>query len=185
MNRIKKTLILVFAGILTFGLVACEKKPGMDNTETDISSHNEVVTTERITTSERTTTQRIDVMAGEEELEDITYPSKPTTTRTTTTTVTITTTQPTTKETTYDGVYVTTNSRCTLVVNRDGTCTYSEKDDTGTGKGTWWVEGDMIYFTPDNLPNTIYADISDFTNGFFLESESERWNPEYFVKVSE
>ncbi len=84
----------------------------------------------------------------------------------------------------YAGVYETTSSGCTLVINEDGTCMYSETDYTGSGTGVWWVEDDILYFETDNLGYTVYADLSDYPNGLLLLADSSYWHPEFFKKVA-
>ena len=67
-----------------------------------------------------------------------------------------------------------------LKLNPDGECIYAEKDDTGTGEGTWRVEDDTIYIDVENLRYELFGDISDFDGGFMLEADSDSWREEYF-----
>ena len=69
-----------------------------------------------------------------------------------------------------------------LKLAKDGSCVYGEDDDTGAGKGTWYVEDDTLYVEVDIIDYELYASIDD-EDGFLLEGDSSSWNDEYFSKV--
>ena len=70
-----------------------------------------------------------------------------------------------------------------LVLNKNGTCFYDEDDNTGAGKGTWYVEDEVLHLNIDILDHDLYASVEDMDDGFLLEADSLRWNDEYFSKV--
>ena len=70
-----------------------------------------------------------------------------------------------------------------LVLNKNGTCFYGEDGDKGTGKGTWYVEDEVLHLDIDTFDYDLYASVEDVDGGFLLEADSLRWNDEYFSKV--
>lgn len=82
------------------------------------------------------------------------------------------------------GEYIWGSDEAYLRLNADGTCIYSESDETGTGTGTWYVEDDMLYVDVSNLSYSVYADVSQFYGGFLLQANSGLWNDGYFHKIT-
>ena len=83
--------------------------------------------------------------------------------------------------TSIEGEYVGTHGSF-LKLNPNGECIYAEQDDTGTGEGTWRVEGDTIYIDVKNLGYELFGNISDFDGGFMLDADSYSWREEYFTQ---
>lgn len=85
------------------------------------------------------------------------------------------------KPSTYAGNYLG-SSGSYLSLAADGSCVYSEGDSTGTGTGTYAVEGNTLTVNASNLGYPIHADISNFTNTLLMVSDASSWNDEAFVR---
>lgn len=83
----------------------------------------------------------------------------------------------------FVGEYIGVNNTY-LRISSDGTCSYAEEDDSSSKTGTWFYEqaDGLISFNINEVKYALFADVSQFSDGFLLESQNTHWDSEYFTK---
>lgn len=83
----------------------------------------------------------------------------------------------------YAGTYVGKEGTI-LILNKDGTASYTQTNWSKIDTGAWEIEDDQIVvFDVDGLGYDIYADIKDSATVLLFKSDHSKWNDEVFVKA--
>lgn len=82
----------------------------------------------------------------------------------------------------YAGTYLG-QQGSTIILNRDGTCTYTEEDWKNAEDGTWSVKDKVLTISNiSRLSYDIYASVENSSTSLLFKADSSHWNDELFVK---